>query len=68
MHSRELKLRTSSCQTMIIMYAKIKTATGKVKKQDSIWASVSAPPQKEAFERIRDLAKKAESEVSIHRG
>lgn len=40
----------------------------KGKRQDASRASVSAPTQQEAFERTRDLAKKAQSEVSIHRG
>jgi hypothetical protein len=45
-----------------------KDGNWKGKRQDASRASVSAPTQKEAFERTRDLAKKAESEVSIHRG
>ncbi|CDT32142.1 conserved hypothetical protein [Vibrio coralliirubri] len=38
------------------------------KKQDASRASVTAKTQQEAFEKTRDLAKKAQSEVSIHRG
>lgn len=38
------------------------------KRQDASRASVVASTQKEAFEKTRELAKKAESEVSIHRG
>jgi hypothetical protein len=40
----------------------------KGKRQDASRASVSAPTQQEAFEKTRELAKKAQSEVSIHRG
>lgn len=37
-------------------------------RQDSSRASVVADTQQEAFQKTRDLAKKAGSEVSIHRG
>lgn len=37
-------------------------------RQDAARASVVADTQKEAFEETRRLAKKARSEVSIHRG
>jgi hypothetical protein len=36
-------------------------------RQDASRASVVADTQKEAFEETRDLAQKAQSEVSIHR-
>lgn len=37
-------------------------------RQDASRASVIADTQKDAFNATRDLAKKAQSEVSIHRG
>lgn len=37
-------------------------------RQDASRASVVADTQKEAFEATRELAQKAKSEVSIHRG
>lgn len=38
------------------------------KRQDANRASVTGKTQEEVFEATRELAKKAESEVSIHRG
>lgn len=38
------------------------------KRQDAKRSSVTADTQEEAFERTRELARKAGSEVSIHRG
>lgn len=38
------------------------------KRQSASRASVTAETQKEAFEATRELAKKAKSEVAIHRG
>jgi hypothetical protein len=40
----------------------------RAKRQDASKASAVGTTQKEVFERARELAKKAESEVSIHRG
>ncbi len=40
----------------------------KGKRQDASRASVTGDTQKEAFEKTRELAQKAQSEVSIHRG
>jgi hypothetical protein len=37
-------------------------------RQDASRASVTAETQKDAFEATRELARKAKSEVSIHRG
>ena len=37
-------------------------------RQDATRASVVGETQKEVFEATRELAKKAQSEVSIHRG
>lgn len=37
-------------------------------RQDASRASITGETQKEVFEATRDLAKKAQSEVSIHRG
>ncbi|EKG0020153.1 DUF2188 domain-containing protein [Vibrio fluvialis] len=42
--------------------------TWKGKRQDATRASVTGDTQKEVFEKTRELAKKAQSEVSIHRG
>lgn len=51
-------------------YNVYKGADGKWRgeRQDSDRASVVGGTQKEVFERTRELAKKAQSEVSIHRG
>lgn len=38
------------------------------KRQDANRAAVVGKTQKEVFKKTRDLAKKAESEVAIHRG
>ena len=38
------------------------------KRQDASRASVVGDTQEEVFQATRDLAKKAQSEVSIHRG
>ncbi len=38
------------------------------KRQDTSRASVVGDTQEEVFQATRDLAKKAQSEVSIHRG
>ncbi|WP_306523708.1 DUF2188 domain-containing protein [Rheinheimera sp.] len=38
------------------------------KRQDASRASVVTDTQKEAFEATRELARKVQSEVSIHRG
>ncbi|EGR0045965.1 DUF2188 domain-containing protein, partial [Vibrio parahaemolyticus] len=40
----------------------------KGKREDASRASVTGSTQKEVFERTRELAQKAQSEVSIHRG
>ncbi|EGQ9854659.1 DUF2188 domain-containing protein [Vibrio cholerae] len=42
--------------------------TWKGKRQDATRASVAGTTQKEVFEKTRELAQKAKSEVSIHRG
>ncbi|HCG5296688.1 TPA: DUF2188 domain-containing protein [Vibrio parahaemolyticus] len=42
--------------------------TWKGKREDASRASVTGSTQKEVFERTRELAQKAQSEVSIHRG
>ncbi|MBW8185799.1 DUF2188 domain-containing protein [Shewanella nanhaiensis] len=42
--------------------------TWKGKREDASRASVTGATQKEVFERARELAQKAQSEVSIHRG
>ncbi len=42
--------------------------TWKGKREDASRASVTGSTQKEVFERTRELAQKAKSEVSIHRG
>ncbi|MGR2770406.1 DUF2188 domain-containing protein [Photobacterium ganghwense] len=42
--------------------------TWKGKRQGAARASVTGTTQKDVFEKTRELAKKAESEVSIHRG
>ncbi|HDM8156652.1 TPA: DUF2188 domain-containing protein [Vibrio harveyi] len=42
--------------------------TWKGKRGDASRASVTGSTQKEVFERTRELAQKAQSEVSIHRG
>ncbi|MFW1457690.1 DUF2188 domain-containing protein [Vibrio parahaemolyticus] len=41
--------------------------TWRGKRQDASRASVTGSTQKEVFEKTRELAKKAQSEVSIHR-
>ncbi|MGF1873676.1 DUF2188 domain-containing protein [Photobacterium indicum] len=38
------------------------------KRQDASRSSVTGQTQKEVFEKTREFAQKAESEVSIHRG
>ncbi|MCU8510485.1 DUF2188 domain-containing protein, partial [Vibrio vulnificus] len=40
--------------------------TWRGKRQDASRASVTGSTQKEVFEKTRELAKKAQSEVSIH--
>ncbi|HAV1415084.1 DUF2188 domain-containing protein [Vibrio parahaemolyticus] len=42
--------------------------TWKGKREDASRASITGSTQKEVFERTRELAQKAQSEVSIHRG
>ncbi|QEQ96805.1 DUF2188 domain-containing protein [Neptunomonas concharum] len=42
--------------------------TWKGKREDASRASVTGSTQKEVFERTRELAQKAQSEISIHRG
>lgn len=42
--------------------------TWKGKREDATRASVTGATQKEVFDKTRELAQKAQSEVSIHRG